>query len=102
MAYTELPNVKQLRTAMKERVTAGTTWAFRGVGGKIRKVVMSYTADGTVILSRKDDSAEASRIFELQVSAGANQRYVTCLEDYAGNLFVHTLTAKNLLHITYE
>lgn len=86
----------------KTRVTAGTTWAFRDNGGLIKKMVMTYTADGTVIISSKDDSAEASRIFELQVSAGANRRYVTLLEDYAGAVFVHTLTAKNLIHVQYD
>lgn len=93
---------KQITPVRKTRVTAGTTWAFRNNGGVIRKATMSYTADGTVIVSYKDDSAEATRLFELQVSAGANRRYVTLLEDYAGELFVHTLTAKNLIHIQYE
>jgi len=88
--------------ARETRITAGTTWAFRGYGGCISKVVFTSTADATCILSNKDDSAEASRVAEVTLSAGSNPRQITVLENHAGDLFVHTLTAKALVHIQYD
>ena len=97
MAYPK--DVVQTRAT---RVTAGETWAFRNAGGVIRKIVMTYTADGSVRLDTNTLSAEASIIIGLQVSAGANRRYVTLLEDYAGDVYVGALTAKNIVNIQYE
>jgi len=102
MAYQQMYNSKNFPRVRATRVTAGETWAHRNDGGVISRVVMTYTADGTLILSTKDNSAEASIVFQLQVSAGANQRWVECLVNHAGDLYVHTLTAKNLLSIQYE
>jgi hypothetical protein len=94
---TTFPKVRQTR------VTAGVTWAFRGYGGCISRVTFTSTADATCILSNKDDSAEGSRIAEVTISAGgSNPRQIVLLENHAGDLFVHTLTAKALVHIQYD
>jgi hypothetical protein len=83
------------------RVTAGATWAKRAFG-VAKRVTFSSTADATCVLAKDAASAESSVIAEAVISAAGGPKSVVMLEDYAGDIFVHTLTATALLQIQYD
>lgn len=85
---------------MLTQVTAGSTWASRG--NTIEKAYFTWTADCSLVLSKDASSAEASIIYRANLSAGSTIRTTEVLQNYAGNLYVHTLTAKTILNITYK
>ena len=91
---------KEVTPVRATRVTAGATWLKRNFG-VARRVTLSATADCSCILAKDAASAEASIITEVNVSAGGS-RHFTLLENYAGDVYVHTLTAKCLVHCEYE
>lgn len=90
MAYTSPLLDSEITPVRATRLTAGGTWLKRNFGMASR-VTLYASADCTCILSNKSDSAEGSQIANINLSAGGS-RSVVLLENYAGNIYVHTLT----------
>lgn len=91
MAYTVPLLDQEIVPVRATRVTAAATWLKRNFG-VARRVSFQTTADATCILANKSDSAEGSEISKVQLSA-AGSRSIVLLENYAGNIYVHTLGA---------
>lgn len=100
MAYTTPLLDEEITPVRAVQVTAGATWLKRNFG-VARRVTFNFTADATCILANKSDSAEGSQISVANVSAGGT-RSIVLLENYAGNIYVHTLTAKCYVFCEYE
>jgi|SRR5574343_1242208 len=91
MAYTTPLLDSEIVPVRATRVTAGATWLKRNFG-VARRVSFQTTADGTCVLANKSDSAEGSIISNVSLSADGS-RSIVLLENYAGNVYVHTLGA---------
>lgn len=97
------PLDKMITRVRKQRVTASETWINRKTGDVIRSVVFSSTADASVVLANSNDSAEGSIVAQASISAGVTgNRVIVLLEDFAGDLYCHTLTSKALVHVIYK
>lgn len=99
MAYTDPLLDSEITPVRATRVTAGATWLKRNFG-VARRVTLHATADCTCILANSSNSAEGSQIANVNVSAGGSRSYLL-LEDYAGNVYVHTLTAACFVFCEY-